>query len=155
MTITAVRPVPVAVAERGDWLFVELETDIDLEGTGEASQSGDDRAGVTALHEIGAQLIGRGRDERGSVPLHANISRAATGRSAADSAALAEGAVAEGFHAIKLAPLDTLEYAYGEVPWRAELLDPPELIRDGEVMLGDRPGIGHRLAADVMSGHRR
>ena len=266
MTITAVRSVPVAVSERGDWLFVEVETDSGLVGTGEASQSGDDRAAVAALHEIGPQLIGRdpthidqlmatpalsdrdrgartaasaieqalsdihaaslgvplcgllggGRDGRVSVPLHANINRATTDRSATDFAALAVRAVAEGFPGVEdaRAPLvadavdvqmpdvkhcggigelramaaaarmcgtlvaphnptgpvatlatahavtgvenfQILEYAYGEVPWRAELLDPPELIRDGEVLLGALPGLGHRLAADVVSGHRR
>lgn len=38
-----------------------------------------------------------------------------------------------------------LEYAYGEVPWRAELLDPPERIERGELVLSDRPGFGIEL----------
>ena len=37
MTITAMRPVPVAVSECGDRLFVEVATDEGLVGTGEAS----------------------------------------------------------------------------------------------------------------------
>jgi galactonate dehydratase len=41
-----------------------------------------------------------------------------------------------------------LEYAWGEVPWRAELLDPPERIEDGCLVLSDRPGLGHRLRED-------
>ena len=35
-----------------------------------------------------------------------------------------------------------LECAYGEVPWRAELLDPPEQIVDSGLALSDRPGFG-------------
>lgn len=38
-----------------------------------------------------------------------------------------------------------LEYAYGEVPWRTELLDPPEQIVDGALALSSRPGLGHVL----------
>ncbi|WEK46355.1 MAG: mandelate racemase/muconate lactonizing enzyme family protein [Candidatus Andeanibacterium colombiense] len=38
-----------------------------------------------------------------------------------------------------------LEYAYGEVPWRADLLDPPERIGRGELILTDRPGFGIEL----------
>lgn len=36
-----------------------------------------------------------------------------------------------------------LEYAYGEVPWRTELLDPPETIIEGALELSKRPGLGH------------
>jgi galactonate dehydratase len=39
-----------------------------------------------------------------------------------------------------------LEYAWGEVDWRADLLDPPELIEDGYLLLPDGPGLGHRLS---------
>ncbi len=35
-----------------------------------------------------------------------------------------------------------LECAYGEAPWRAELLDPPEQIVDSALPLSDRPGFG-------------
>ena len=38
-----------------------------------------------------------------------------------------------------------LEHAWGEVPWRAELLDPPERFVDGKIVLSDRPGLGHKL----------
>lgn len=38
-----------------------------------------------------------------------------------------------------------LEYSYGEVPWRAELLDPPEQIVDSALPLSDRPGFGVTL----------
>jgi galactonate dehydratase len=38
-----------------------------------------------------------------------------------------------------------LEFSYGEVPWRAELLDPPEEIRDSGLVLTGRPGLGVTL----------
>lgn len=46
------------------------------------------------------------------------------------------------------------EYAWGEVDWRAELLDPPELIQDGCLVLPDRPGLGHRLNPQTVNQHR-
>jgi galactonate dehydratase len=47
-----------------------------------------------------------------------------------------------------------LEYAWGEVPWRADLLTPPEPIREGHLLLADAPGLGHRLDPDVVAEHR-
>jgi galactonate dehydratase len=38
-----------------------------------------------------------------------------------------------------------LEFSYGEVPWRAELIDPPEQIVDGALVLTGRPGLGVTL----------
>ena len=38
-----------------------------------------------------------------------------------------------------------LEHAWGEVDWRAEVLDPPERFEDGAITLSGRPGIGHKL----------
>jgi galactonate dehydratase len=38
-----------------------------------------------------------------------------------------------------------LEYSYGEVPWRAELIDPPETIVDSTLTLAERPGFGITL----------
>ena len=38
-----------------------------------------------------------------------------------------------------------LEFSYGEVPWRAELIDPPERIVDSAVPLTDAPGFGIEL----------
>lgn len=43
-----------------------------------------------------------------------------------------------------------LEYAFGEVPWRAELVEPPEPVMDGELVLGERPGFGFRLNMDIV-----
>jgi galactonate dehydratase len=39
-----------------------------------------------------------------------------------------------------------LEHAWGEVDWRAEVLDPPERFEDGAIVLSGKPGIGHKLA---------
>jgi len=38
-----------------------------------------------------------------------------------------------------------LEFSYGEVPWRSELIDPPEQIVDSALLLGTRPGFGITL----------
>ena len=38
-----------------------------------------------------------------------------------------------------------LEFSYGEVPWRAELIDPPEQIADRGLPLSTRPGLGITL----------
>ena len=48
-----------------------------------------------------------------------------------------------------------LEYAWGEVPWRAELLDPPERIVDGYLHLPTGSGLGHRLNMDIVREHLR
>ena len=38
-----------------------------------------------------------------------------------------------------------LEFSYGEVPWRAELIDPPEQIIGSALVLSSRPGLGITL----------
>jgi len=38
-----------------------------------------------------------------------------------------------------------LEFSYGEVPWRAELIEPPEDASHGRLMVSKRPGLGIRL----------
>jgi galactonate dehydratase len=47
-----------------------------------------------------------------------------------------------------------LEYAWGEADWRAGLLDPPERIEDGYLVLSDAPGLGCRLNPAVVEAHR-
>ena len=47
-----------------------------------------------------------------------------------------------------------LEYAWGEADWRADLLDPPERIEQGHLLLPDGPGLGHRLNPEVVERHR-
>jgi galactonate dehydratase len=46
-----------------------------------------------------------------------------------------------------------LEYAWGEVPWRSELLTPAERIEDGFLVVSDLPGVGHRLNDELVSVH--
>lgn len=48
-----------------------------------------------------------------------------------------------------------LEYAWGEVDWRADLLAPAERIEDGYLVLSQEPGIGHKLNEAVAAQHRR
>jgi len=48
-----------------------------------------------------------------------------------------------------------LEYAWGEADWRASLLDPPERIEDGYLLLPEGPGLGHRLNEAVVAEHRQ
>jgi len=38
-----------------------------------------------------------------------------------------------------------LEFSFGEVPWRAELIEPAEELVKGHIRLTDRPGLGIRL----------
>jgi galactonate dehydratase len=47
-----------------------------------------------------------------------------------------------------------LEYAWGEVPWRAHLIDPAEPVEEGHLLLSNAPGLGHRLNPDVVAEHR-
>ena len=53
-----------------------------------------------------------------------------------------------------VANFSVLEYAYGEVSWRAELLDPPEQIENGFLLLPVGPGLGHTLNRKVLGRHR-
>ncbi|TLU99541.1 mandelate racemase/muconate lactonizing enzyme family protein [Dyadobacter luticola] len=43
-----------------------------------------------------------------------------------------------------------LEYAFGEVPWRAELLSPVEHFDQGYIHVPDAPGLGHAFNAEVL-----
>ena len=40
---------------------------------------------------------------------------------------------------------DILEFAFGEVSWRSEVVLPAEEIRDGHLIVPDRPGIGYEM----------
>ena len=46
--------------------------------------------------------------------------------------------------------LNFLELQYGEVPWRAELLTPPERFVSGRINVPDRPGLGVGLNEDTV-----
>lgn len=48
-----------------------------------------------------------------------------------------------------------LEHAWGEVDWRANLLQPAERIEDGYLVLSDEPGIGHRLNSEIVAAYRK
>jgi galactonate dehydratase len=48
-----------------------------------------------------------------------------------------------------------LEYAWGEVDWRADLITPREPVQDGCLLLSDAPGLGYRLNPEVVEAHRR
>ena len=47
-----------------------------------------------------------------------------------------------------------LEFPFGEVDWRADVLDPPEPVENGTVVLNNRPGLGHRLNPEFMKDAR-
>ena len=49
--------------------------------------------------------------------------------------------------------LNFLELQYGEVPWRAELLRPPERFVNGEIAVPDRPGFGVTLNDNAIRRH--
>lgn len=55
---------------------------------------------------------------------------------------------------VALVAFDRLEFQWLEVPWRAELLDPPEQIAAGTLLLPDGPGLGARLNAKTVAAHR-
>ena len=46
-----------------------------------------------------------------------------------------------------------LEYSFGEVPWRAELIDPPEQVESGLLSVPDRPGFGIVLNEKTIHQH--
>jgi galactonate dehydratase len=47
-----------------------------------------------------------------------------------------------------------LEYGWGEVPWRHDLVQPAEKIENGRVTLTERPGLGVELNQEVVEAHR-
>ncbi len=47
-----------------------------------------------------------------------------------------------------------LEFAFGEVPWRAELIDPPEDTARGQLQVTSRPGLGIRLNEKAIAKYR-
>lgn len=62
--------------------------------------------------------------------------------------------VASGHVCATLRNFYILEYAWGEVDWRAQLLDPAERIEEGYLVLSDEPGLGHRLNSALVNQHR-
>ncbi len=47
-----------------------------------------------------------------------------------------------------------LEYAWGEAPWRAQLIQPPERIAGGRLAVSGAPGLGVELDMRVVDEHR-
>jgi galactonate dehydratase len=48
-----------------------------------------------------------------------------------------------------------LEFSYGEVPWRAEVTDPPEnVLKGGFLAFSNRPGYGIELNEKTMAAHK-
>jgi galactonate dehydratase len=47
-----------------------------------------------------------------------------------------------------------LEFSYGEVPWRGELIDPPEQLEKGTLSLTARPGLGIRINEKTAARYR-
>lgn len=41
------------------------------------------------------------------------------------------------------------EFSFGEVPWRSELVEPPELVDNSSLVLSDRPGLGYVINEKV------
>ena len=61
------------------------------------------------------------------------------------------GNIAAAHVAATLPNFTILEYAYGEVPWRAEIVSPAEDIREGKAVLSERPGFGLQLNDRALS----
>ena len=49
-----------------------------------------------------------------------------------------------------LANFDILEYQWGEVDWRGDVVEPPERFQDGSISVPDRPGFGIELNESVV-----
>ena len=52
-----------------------------------------------------------------------------------------------------MANFDILEYQLNEVPWRGDLLDPPEQFLRGTIAVPDGPGLGMELNEPVVRAH--
>jgi len=60
------------------------------------------------------------------------------------------GNIAAAHVSATLANFLILEFSYGEVPWRAELIDPPEQLTNGCLELSRRPGLGITLNQNTL-----
>ena len=56
--------------------------------------------------------------------------------------------------AATVANFTVLEYAFGEVDWRGELVRPAETIIDGHIRVPDAPGLGIELDEAVLMAHQ-
>lgn len=63
--------------------------------------------------------------------------------------------IASHVHCAAVAPnFLILEFGWGEIPWRATLTDPEEVIVNGRIPVNDRPGLGYDLNSDTVETHR-
>lgn len=63
-------------------------------------------------------------------------------------------ATAASVHAVATIPNFTiLEMAYGEVPWRSDLVNPKEEFVDGHITVNDHPGLGYGLNLSEVKKH--
>ena len=109
---------------------------------------------------------------RNELPVYANVNRATADRGPDGFAASARQAVADGFGAISphnpsgpvstmvsaqvcagLPNFDILEYQWNEVPWRGDLVEPPERFTNGILEVPDGAGIGITLNETVVREH--
>ncbi len=57
-------------------------------------------------------------------------------------------------HVVSTIPnFEIFEFSFGEVPWRAELVDPPERIENSSLILSDRPGLGCEINEKIAAKH--
>ena len=59
MKVTGLKIHQVDASQRGNWIFVVVETDAGISGVGEASQSGNDGLVIAALGQLGERLVGQ------------------------------------------------------------------------------------------------
>jgi galactonate dehydratase len=65
------------------------------------------------------------------------------------------GNIAAAHVCVGLPNFHILEYSFGEVPWRAEVIEPPEQIAAGGMLeLSGRPGFGIELNEKTLAAHR-
>ena len=63
--------------------------------------------------------------------------------------------IASHLHAMAASPSSIiLEYGWGEVPWRRQLVEPVEMIESGRIRLSERPGLGLELNQELVKEHR-
>ncbi len=91
--------------------------------------------GIHEAREIAAQARAQGievspHNPSGPVPMAASAHLAAT-----------------------LPNFSVLEHAWGEVDWRATLIDPAERFENGELCLSDKPGLGFTLTESTLEKH--
>ena len=92
--------------------------------------------GISELHQVAAMAAARG------IPTapHGPFGPVVTAASAQAMAAHPEFLI--------------LEYAWGEAPWREELIQPAERIVGGRLAVNAKPGLGIELDAAVVNEHR-